>query len=334
VLIVLLTDEDDCSTRTGGGFYQLLQARDPSSPARVFLPPRARSECATDPNDPCCRSCAEVRGECPPDPACDTPLTMAEADVNLRCFEPKRRFGVDFRTPIERYLQGLTSTTVPDRNGASVPNPLFAGGRPASHVVFAAIAGVPWQDVAVDATDLSRGLRDAAEREEEVLPGQTAWDVMLGDPAQWIPPLDPFQRESLAPREGMHPLTGTRIIPPTEAPATNEINGREIATTGGLQYSCVMPLSEPRDCSGPFPGCECADPGNDSPACTIDPLTGAPTLQTAAVARPPTRILTLLRELGPQGVVGTLCEADTTGRAYGASVDAIGARVRSILSPR
>ena len=45
--------------------------------------------------------------------------------ANLRCWNQKKRFGVDMLYPLRRYVDGLTQTKVYDRNGFLVQNPLF-----------------------------------------------------------------------------------------------------------------------------------------------------------------------------------------------------------------
>ena len=135
---------------------------------------RSTSVCATNPNDPCCQSCAEpnANANCPvpsSDASCaQGPLLPADDDLNLRCWEQKRRFGVDLLQPISRYVNGLTRQQVPDRSGAPVANPLFAGQqRHPSQVLYASIVGVPWQDIADAAslgTKLCELLADPQER--------------------------------------------------------------------------------------------------------------------------------------------------------------------------
>ncbi|MFS8071704.1 MAG: hypothetical protein ACMG6S_35490, partial [Byssovorax sp.] len=149
--ILMLSDEDDCSVKEGSYFYLA------SNTAPL---PRARQECEFNPNDPCCKSCALAQGNCPDDAICKAkpfldPVT--EDTSNLRCFDQKRRFGIDFLYPVDRYTQALTSPLVPNRAGDLVPNPIFSDLDPTDNVttvrdpglvVIAGIVGVPWQDIA------------------------------------------------------------------------------------------------------------------------------------------------------------------------------------------
>src|SRR5262249_49134619 len=162
--IIMLTDENDCSIKEYGQFWIMANL----SPG--FHLPAARSECAANPNDPCCKSCGSPPGDCPPDPVCDpmtgTPLNNLTDTSHQRCWAQKRRFGIDSLYGTDRYVTGLTSSEVPDRDGNLVPNPIFSDLNPTDDntnvrdtglVFFAGILGVPWQDVARDPQDLTKG---------------------------------------------------------------------------------------------------------------------------------------------------------------------------------
>jgi len=231
LLVLVLTDENDCSVRQEGQFYIPLLGK---SGGANFRMPRARSECAVDPRDECCRSCRSNQEGCPDDPACSDPFLSAEEDhINLRCFDQKRRFGIDFLYPTGRYVAGLTDAQVQTRDGSTVENPVFAGGRDPRLVLLAGVVGVPWQDVA----------RRDASGEPDLVTGRNAsgvatggfmsaaelsihgvWDHIVGDPESFVPPSDPFMQESVAMREGVNPATGIATNPP---PARNAINGNE-----------------------------------------------------------------------------------------------------------
>ncbi|MEO7592394.1 MAG: hypothetical protein ABI134_14355, partial [Byssovorax sp.] len=182
VAIILLTDENDCSlTDTGIGFKAAMGEH----------LPRARQECQLDPNDPCCKSCGQPPGKCAPDPTCAAALTDEEDPPNLRCFDQKRRFGIDFLYPLDRYTSALTSAQVPNRAGELVDNPLFprpnaetrelsprsAGG---GLVFLAGIVGVPWQDIARDPQDLTQGFKSGDELQQPNANNETSWDIILG----------------------------------------------------------------------------------------------------------------------------------------------------------
>ncbi len=50
--------------------------------------------------------------------------------MNLRCFDQKRRFGIDFLNKLDRYTNALTKDQVPNRAGELVDNPLFPRPNP------------------------------------------------------------------------------------------------------------------------------------------------------------------------------------------------------------
>ena len=98
VAIIMLSDENDCSHRAGGqGFF--------TAESSALHPLKARSECATDPNDPCCKPCGYDEG-CPADPTCDDPVGPSHSMTNLNCYAQKQRYGFDFLYPVDRYVTG------------------------------------------------------------------------------------------------------------------------------------------------------------------------------------------------------------------------------------
>ncbi|WP_438031677.1 hypothetical protein [Sorangium sp. So ce204] len=357
LLIVMLSDENDCSIREEGKNYLVAET---GAGFRMWRP---RSECATNPNDPCCRNCSQRQDGCPSDPVCTGPdgntarLSAAEDPVNSRCWDQKRRFGFDFLYPVDRYTRALTEPMVASRSGELVPNPIFSDLDPSDdntrtrgpqHIVFTGIVGVPWQDLArqnaLGEPDLLDGLnqlgqpvgglKNAAELADP--PSGTTlsstWGAILGDPANYIPPADPLMVESAAPRSGVNPITGDATVHPSNA-GWNPINGREYTippgSTGDLQYACIFPLAEERVCEGSAQSCDCrsiAGTPSDNPLCrpegTNDPADpGArSTTQDHAKAYPGLRELQLIRSLGERGVAGSICPAqlaDTTSADYG-----------------
>jgi hypothetical protein len=350
--VVMLSDENDCSTKEFGQFFFANQLKNGNG--TQFHLPRPRAECSVDPNDPCCKSCGQSPGNCPVDPTCVDgnmnikALTDIEDPVNLRCFEQKRRFGIDFLYPIDRYTTGLTSVMVPNRAGELVPNPIFSDLDPtdsiteiraSEQVILTGIVGVPWQDIARDPADLKKGFMNAGELSQADPNGETRWDVIVGDPTQYITPKDPHMIESIAPRSGANPVTGDAIAPPGSPNGTNPINGHEYTNTqmNDLQYACVFKLSNPRDCSNPqIVACDCVSPMNDSPLCEVNPNTNAPTTQVNAKAYPGLRQLALLKSLGDQGVTASICPAQVTTAtagdyAYLPAVNALIERIQSQL---
>lgn len=357
--IVVLTDENDCSIIDHGqGWLVGTSLLNNAS----FHMPRATSVCADDPNDPCCVSCNTGS---PPagcdDLGSDANCALGSYDVmgdslNLRCFDQKRRFGVDFLFPIQRYLDGLTATLVPDREGGFVPNPLFASasgnpGRDGSHVFLVGIVGVPWQDVA-DEDSLSDPMRLRYLSFDE-LDEQDRWSLILGENGE--PPGDGLMLETPVDRStlglGPHPLTGDPIAPSTsEDPQENPINGHESAITDNynddLQYACIFPLEVPRDCSDALVSCDCVESAlpYNRPLCQPPGGGAASTTQHYAKAYPGGRHLELLRafgELTGNAVVASICpkvldsSMPSSDPAYGynPAMTAMVDRMKSALAP-
>jgi hypothetical protein len=323
LVVLVLTDENDCSTREGGQFYLANQSSMGSGP---FHLPRARSECAKSPEGACCASCGGATpAGCPPtasDPEClKGPLTIADDPINLRCFDQKRRFGIDFLYPVDRYTKGFSEATIADAQGNVVTNPIFAGGRTPGLVVFGAIVGVPWQDVAEDPKSIAKGL----------LPGsEIDWSLVVGDPTTGAPPSDPLMVESIAPRMGANPPTGDALASPSAAtPLANPINGHERLITEGndLQFACIYPRPTPKDCSVD-PQCDCQ--GADiatNPLCQAQDGSYA-AIQRAHRALPGTRLLRVVQGLGAQGMAASICAANSDQPAvptfgYKPAVDAL-----------
>lgn len=355
--ILMLTDENDCSIKEFGQFYYVGQLRNGATPVRL---PRARQECAVDPNDPCCRSCGQGQSGCPEDPTCKDPnggtgpalLTAEEDDANLRCWDQKRRFGIDFLYPTDRYVQAFSSAMIANRAGELVPNPIFSDLHPQDNsfqirgpglVFFAGIVGVPWQDIARDRNDLRKGFKDANEMAAEIGVGfNTTWDVILGDPANNIKPLDPLMHETHLKRTGVNPLTGDQLVDAT-FPLGNPINGHEwTIPNDDLQYACIFPLlpGTERDCTNTnLTACDCDVSTNDNPLCQADPSNmNNPTLQVRAKAYPSLRPLSVIRDLGSQGIVASVCPAQlsdssqaATDFGYRPAVGAIISRLKSAL---
>jgi hypothetical protein len=297
--IVLLSDENDCSIIEESSFYLAAHTDN-----QYHLPP-ARQECASNPNDACCASCGmPTPTGCPEDPACDGSLGHADDPPGLRCFQQKRRFGIDFLYPVQRYINALTQPTlVPtarDLAGSpgdpGVANPIFSnlgGGneptRGPSLVFLAGIVGVPWQLVANDPDDPLQGYKPATALD---------WGAILGDPEAYVPPGDAHMIESIDPRPGL-PTSGNG----------DPVHGhdRTIAKRDDLQYACTFALPEPRDCTVTS-SCDCSELDSDNPICT------GPSSQTQARAKayPGLRHLSVIQGLGAQGAVASICAYDTS----------------------
>lgn len=307
VAVLILSDENDCSVDVSQQGFLALKG--------PFF--KATSECATDPNDECCTSCGLVESGsgCDAGNNCATPKYTAATDhPNLKCFDQKRRYGVNFLYPVQRYINALTQTRIdPTRRdydgnedpSNSVPNPLYsdlsgAGGsiRSPDLVFVAGIVGVPWQAISRREEDgtpnLALGFKTFGELQDDLT-------ALIGDPDGNIPPTDPFMIESYAKRSGTSDILGATL------PGTNPINGNDytLDTTApeDLQYACIFDLAtdvSPGDCAA------CTDASCDDPLCNM-------TTQVNAKAYPGLRELALLRGMGSQGIFASICPAKPTG---------------------
>jgi hypothetical protein len=314
VAIVMLSDENDCSIRDDGSGWFVATYNNPM--------PRSSSQCDANPNDRCCRSCAQKEPDGPPDgcaaltadPICKNVVGNAEyatwADphdsISLRCYDQRRRFGFDLLYQTSRYVDALTKPMLElqSTSGKFVKNPLLDGGasgrdRDASLVFLAGIVGVPWQDIADDASLAGPGLKYLTAKE---LNAKGRWRSLLGEP-QASPPLqptDPFMRETPGVRSGTNAIAGVSISPATSTnPHENPINGHEqnLPKEDDLQYACTFRLKTPRTC-GP------EEIASNSSLC--EPGAGG-MIQTSAKAYPGTRELSVLQALGDNAIVASIC---------------------------
>ncbi len=313
VMIVLVSDEDDCSIIDGGQSYLVAQSNNGS-----FRMQRARAICDVDPANSCCASCGDTAPEgCPEDPTCSLGQLAEAADPqSLRCFDQKRRFGIDFLYPIQRYVDGLTERNVTTRSGEVMPNPLLVGNRSPAMVTVAAIAGVPWQDISLSSLTPAAGFIPSAE---------IPWSRVLGDGTS--PPEDPLMVPSRSPRTGTHPVTDDALAPPdATSPAANPINGHEHDARDELQYACIYALEQPVPCLDA--NCACADAATTRfPICQQDDGSYGP-LQRFGRATPATRQLELVRALPTRSSLGSICtlpvfDETVPGFAYRPAVDAM-----------
>lgn len=332
VMIVVLTDENDCSIVDQGVGWLT------SSPDRQIA--KASEACDTNPNDACCYSCFLQTPPvgCSASPRCDgSSIGASENRGNVRCFEQKRRFGLELLYPTQRYVDALTKVQIDDPycEGGSCPkveNPLFpeVGGkrRSASMVFMLGIVGVPWQDLATSGTLTHPTALTYMTPAELAAAGR--WDVILGDPHASPPvkPLDPLMRESIVPRSGANPVTGQALASYTN-PHGNAINGNEtnnaapsiadgLAVNDELQYACIFPLPTPLDCSLAENNlkCDCSDgPERVRPLCQKDAVSAQESKQYFAKAYPAPRILEVLQGVGDTGIVTSICPKNPTGSA-------------------
>ena len=133
----------------------------------------------------------------------------------------------------------------------------------------------------------------------------------------------------------------------------NPINGREYDTSQGLdargasndlQYACIFRLPEPRDCalrdSTLGDACDCFVDQNDRPICEATPGSGVfGTTQFWAKAFPGLRPLAVLRGMGENGIVSSICARNTTDEArpdfgYRPAVEALIEQLKRKLGAR
>jgi hypothetical protein len=362
--IVMLTDENDCSFKASGQTWRLAQTQSTmeGGEAGYFGAFKSSAACASNPNDPCCQSCGQpnVASGCATATATDangmTSTVAAGCEngrkfvledkgdhPNLRCFQQKRRFGVDYLYPVARYSTALREQLIcpysetldkaycDDKGLTMVANPIYSdlqytGGKdevPAvprnKNLIFlAGILGVPWQDVAVDKDAATLKYRVAKQDAEDA--DRIDWDLILGpdDPANGIQmPTDPLMQESVDPRMGQG------IAPPGSGYNANPVNGHEwtITDQSDLQYACVFPLAEEKPCPTAdeadaqrqagmsVSNCDCTDyPGDDwgNPLCQNQNGTFDST-QRRAKAYPGLRELQVLKAYGDNSIVASIC---------------------------
>jgi hypothetical protein len=181
---------------------------------------------------------------------------------------------------------------------------------------LAGIVGVPWQDIATSASLEGDGLEylDAEELDRE-----GRWDLILGNPSENVPPNDPHMRESIAPRSGTNPLLGIPIAPATsQNPDENPINGHEqnVPLLDDLQYACTFELPTPRDCAmaGTY-DCNANEQANNRSLCEYPNGPNTEGIQLRAKAYPGLRHLEVLKAVGDNGVVASICPKNTAPAA-------------------
>ena len=333
VAVVMMSDENDCSIRDDSvGWFVGASAR----------MPRSTAACDANPNDPCCRSCAQKESA----PPANCPALSADAvckdvpagqqyvtwdalhdNLNLRCYNQHKRFGFDLLYETGRYVNGLKSTTLQLQSNpsVSVTNPLYdttgtsKAPRDPSLVFLAGIVGVPWQDIADDASLTGAGLNYLTAKE---LVAKDRWGVLLGAPqgampgAVPVPPSDPFMVESIDPRTGTNPVAMVATAPATSTnPQASVINGHEynLPNQDDLQYACIFKLKTPKTCMAGDNACDCApDKMGATTALTAanSPLCqggSGITNQVYAKAYPGARELQVLKDLGDNAIVASIC---------------------------
>ncbi len=249
VSIIVLTDENDSEIDVrslgGQGYYFM---------SNEFNPPHGTAACATNPADPNCTTLGSK------DPAAYSSPTDWGMDLNLRHVHMKAKYGVDPQFPITRYVNGLTSPTVPDRTGEyptgqnsyvgtnDCTNPLFASTLPDSSKLS---SGIATGETATDISTLCK-LPASTSRSKSLvfyaIIGGVPWQLLHFDPTSatnsllsaddWVRILgtdpdtynyngiDPHMVESYQPRTGS---LGFTTAPPL--PALTGAGGTSAAET-------------------------------------------------------------------------------------------------------
>ncbi len=364
VAIIVLSDENDSEIDV-----RALGQQGWNWMSSGFRPPKGTTACNSSPADPGCTSCLLAPNKGAGDPNCATAYT-AENDwgfnMNLRHVHMKQKYGVDVQFPIQRYVNGLQSTAVPNRDGEYPPgkanyvgtnncvNPLFAaqlpdgsnldfnektgalcklppGSRTKDLVFYAHVGGVPHELLHFTPND---------PRASELTDDD--WVKILGrDPQKYdYTGIDAHMIESFSPRAG--------LPPPPAADNADPIHGREWVTNANanfvdLQYACTFPLARPRDCSLPENAeiCDCPALAG-APHDQVPPVCSATTVtqQIRAKAYPTIRETLLARLMGSQGIVSSICPIHVTDNAatddplygYRPAVSAIVDRLKNALA--
>lgn len=355
--VIMLTDENDCSIEDKDQAY--LVAEDD------WHPPNGSTACGTNPNDPCCYSCQigpPTGAHClAPDPACAKSAPQQDraggsGNFNLRCFQQKARFGVDFLYPTARYVNALKSPELctsldtlampadprdcPDGDGDGQPdvfsNPIYSdltggGAAPRAQelVFFGGIVGVPWQDIQTSTRDdgSSYPAGELHYKTAATMLSDGTWDTILGDPNASPPvlPNDALMVESTSPRgsgpaNAQTPLVGASG-PRFGTPGSNPSNGHEWMdeAQGDLEYACVFPIPPRPDGTAANTDCYGRDPRDNDPLCQNSDGTYG-TTQYFAKGYPDLRELQVLKDFGDNSIVASLCAqqvTDATQQNYG-----------------
>jgi hypothetical protein len=290
VAVIVVSDENDSEVDVrsfGGTAWNFMSTS--------FHPPRGTSICATDPGNAACTSCAFGGSTNTTDPACMMApyqsLTDWGYDLNLRHVHEKQKYGVSVQFPIQRYVAGLTSRTVPDRNGEYPPgaslyqglvqanqgctNPLFAAKLPAPP---AGTDPAMWQPTAADLCNLTPGNRalslvyyshiggvphqllqvdptNASSPQKDHLTGAD-WTLILGnDPLNYdYGGVDPHMIESYQSRATAVVPAGGFPVSDTSAPeGTDPISGREWVTDSTMAQHSGLNVDREYACTFKLP---------------------------------------------------------------------------------
>ena len=214
---------------------------------------------------------------------------------------------------------------------------LPAGGRDPRLVFYAAIAGVPHQLLQQDPTD--------PNSPQKATLANADWVRIIGqDPEHYdFSGADFHMVESWDARTTQGVMANASSCPPGSSDQCDPINGREWDTKkGDLQFACIFPLAQPKDCTLPehAGACDCAQGALNSltQLCQKDATGNYTNTQINGKAYPSVREMVIAHALGDQGVVSSLCPIHVTeqtpgDRLYGyrPAVDALFARISPSL---
>ncbi len=367
VAVIMLTDEEDSwsDPMWAGGHGWLARTSDtaPFGGPGQGAGPLPTSECAANPNDPNCTSCA-IPGNKPngqpiaSDANCQacaggqascpkkgwyTPVDgknlnapIAAADgLNVRYTDDmKKRYGFNPQFPIQRYVDGLSKSHITDSTGATCTNPLFAAqlpdGTDTSHDTLCNLPAGPRAQNLVFYAIIGGVPNDLLYQNDQFKLdlGDADWTKLIGkDPGNYDQTgIDPRMIESTSPRAGV---------------ASGEWNTLTSNADIDLEYACTFDLPAPKDCTDPknAKACDCegnaaSDP-NGPPLC--DPV--KKTTQVRGKAYPTIRELRVAKGLGQQAVVASLCARDTSpadkglpSYGYNDAMQAIVNRLKRVLA--
>lgn len=383
VAIVQLTDEDDSwsDPQWEGGFgWATRTVNFPGGPGGDGVGPRGTHECdapvdpnypdTSGPNNPDGVSCAFASNN---KPISGTPIsqdsncnacapgastcaqvgwyTPAEDGLNVRYAQQamKRRYGFDSQYDVQRYVDGLTSPVVPDRDHEAHAGTAYASTvRNCINPLFA--SNVPdGSDAATGAicTDLSAGSRTPDMVFYALIGGVPDalvgdWTRILGkDPSHdALDGIDPHMVQSIAPRATLPVCGGPYDL------GSDPVHGRDydpLTSAAGidLQYACTFALPTPKDCTlaTNAAGCDCVGAATTSPngPPLCDPQNRS--MQVRGKAYPTIRELRVAKGLGAQAVVGSICASDVSAAnaslptyGYRATMNALVERLGGVLS--
>jgi hypothetical protein len=313
-------------------------------------------------DDPNCRTCAGGMPTCPQlgwyTPASPNVNIGANDGLNVRYTDSMRaRYGLDPQWNVQRYVDGLSSRMVPDRDHEvhdsteyattqkNCENPLFAaslpdgsdvtpaalcdlpdGPRDPSLVYYLMIGGVPWQLLAENPQNTSLPLKRTLSSSD--------WQRIVGkDPAHFqLDGIDPHMIESIAPRVGLEMPTAVYDL------GSDPESGREWNTLTSpaaidLQFACVFDLDIPKDCTSAENQGACDCMGSATSAADGPPLCDPAnrTTQIRGKAYPTIRELRVAEGLGNQGVVASICPRKVLPNEL-SYFDVLFARIRDSIS--